>query len=536
MTYPTRLSLSVTVGGHDITSHLNLGTDVPGKLETVSVLSHQIDTLTFDVYNISSIVSYFKEWAEVIVTNTGTGVRLFGGFLQIPSLTADSGGTRLDGEIQCSDYTCLLDHIKVKELFIGYTDAAMLVALFAKYLPEISTTTYVQTLKTWPALTLNNITLRQAIDKLAQGAGCDWYIDYNKNLHFFYGTSAMAPFGLSDAPDLVNTFPYTTFVLNLDGTGVINRVTINGGTYLSDPQYHYLQGTGQDTVIYLPGGPWAAAPGNANLLVWRNDGTAVTPVWTAMNVLLSGSPVNPNDVVFDTANSVLTQLAAWPLLPNAVQIYGCYAIPSLVRSFTDQASYAYYGRYFDAVINDTTITDKQSALIAAIGLMSNNSMGGQQVTCTTMQPGLRAGMTTPVTNALYGLSGLTLQVQKATGTIMPGGYCSYDLELGVYHQNLIDMLIALARNSQPIPDWQAEVELADYLQTTETVAPITDSGSAPVATAGPYYWGAAVGPHKPLVWSLTSWGGASTKSFILKTDGGKLISADHGGDLILCSY
>jgi hypothetical protein len=537
MTYPARTALTVTIGGHDVTAYLNLGPELPGRLELHSVLTHQIDTCSFDVYNIGPVISWFKEWSEVIITDTGSGSRLFGGFLQLPSTASMAGGTRMDGKIQCSDYTCLLDHVKVKELFVGQTDAYMLAYVFNKYLPEINATTYVQALKTWPLLKLNNVTIRQAIDKLAQGAGCDWYVDYNKNLHFYYGVASAAPFDLSDTPNLTTTIPYTDFKMNLDGTGVINRVTVNGGTYLSDPQYHYIQGTGQDNIVFIPGGKWAAAPGNATLLVWRNDGTAGVPVWSPMNVLTPNTPlVNPADVIFDSSTSSLTQLYAWPNLPNAVRIYGCYTIPTLVRSFTDQVSFAYYGRYFDAVINDTNINDKQSALIAAVGLMVQNSLGGKQITCKIYQPGLRAGQTIKITNALHSIAGVSFQIQKADGVISMGGYAVYMLEIGVYHQNLIDMLIAVARNSQPVPDWADSQNLNDYLAETETITPISETTPAPTSTAGPYYWGTVAGGHSPLIWSASRWGGAATKSYILLTTGGKIVSADHGGDLILLSY
>ena len=496
MTYPLRTATTVTVGGVDITSHVLA--DNGSTIDISSILTHQVDTCKFTVQNSAALT--LNAWEEVIITNGVT--RLFAGYVQIPNPVHAAGGVRQDTIISACDYTCYTDHIFVKESWtVPVTDAAFLAYLFATYWPEIDATTYVQVLNTYPMIRYNWVSLRQVLDSLADGAGGDWYIDYNKKLHYFVAETNPAPYGLSDNPTPTATIPYTNFNMKKDGTGVINRVTVIGGRFLSPDTVLYLPGDGASSTILLPYRLHAAAANPISILMWRNDGTDSHPVWTPMTILLGDIDVMAvsTDLLFYFIEQKIEQLAPWPNLTKAVKIYCTYEIPLLAR-YSDAASYALYGKYFDYVLTNTDILDITSAKLIAAGKLLTSSMANPTITLDCYQPGLRSGQTITLINALETIN-TTFTIQRVDTHISTDGYCTFSVMLGLYCPDLTDILIKLARGAKVTPAWRDDEVLQDIEQTAETLT-LAETTHAPTTSAGPYKWGPSANVLK---WSFGKW-------------------------------
>lgn len=72
-------------------------------------------------------------------------------------------------------------------------------------------------------------TVREALEQVADEFRCFFYIDFDKDLHFFRVETEASPFDLDDtAPDMTATFPYTEFVLEKDTTELTNAVYVQG--------------------------------------------------------------------------------------------------------------------------------------------------------------------------------------------------------------------------------------------------------------------------------------------------------------------
>lgn len=499
MPYPNTIHLQVKVNGIDITSNVWL-VDPGSELQIESVLTRQIDRCTFFVGNYGALTS-FKEWDEVIITDLNTSVRLFAGFILQIDKQPNRRGNRVDAHVTAGDYASLFDHVSVKQQYLTtQTDAFILNDIFTRYLPEIDSTTFVQVQLSYPRIRFNRMTLRQVVDQLADSAGGDWYVDYNKKLHYFSLETDLAPFGLSDTPDMSTTFPYESIDKNDDGTGVINRVEVVGGNYLSDDVTIFVAGTGQDNRVILPfsmSGPSAGGP----LQVWRNDGTVLSPVWTPMTVLVGyiDQLSSATDVLTYFQEKVLEQTVAWPNLSNAVKIFGRYNIPLLTR-YSDNVSFSFYGRYFDAVITDSSIIDKTTARQRAQGLMANASLGSVALSMKIRQPGLHSGMTIHVTNASLSLSD-DFFIQRVVASVAQGGYATFDLNLGIYRPEFLDLLISIARNSKTVPEWRDDEVLEELLQQSETLA-LAEAATLTPDTNHAYKWGADA---HALKWSFGTW-------------------------------
>lgn len=462
--YPFPVRLQVLANGVDITSSVNMGIQ---DLQVDNVLTQQVDTCSFYVTNYQLLT--LKEWDEVIITDLNTSLKFFGGFVQRIDKIAVS--TRLDAVIHCSDYTCRLDHTYVKTQYTSpVTDAYVLNDVFTRFLPEINATDFVDTLRTYPKLRFNRLTLREVVDQLSTGAGGDWYVDYDKKLHYFLTEADVAPFGLSDTPNNTTLYPYSDLKVNREGTGIINRVEVVGGNYLSDDTTIYVAGTGQDQRISIPFS-MSAGTGQTGVLMWRNDGTVGVPIWTPLTVKIGyiQELAGANDVLYYYNEKVIEQQAVWPNLANAVKLFGKLSIPLQTR-YSDFVSYTFYNnRYFDAVINDQSITDKVTAQQLAQGLMARASLSATQVSCKILQPGVVSGQTIYLTNVIHSLANSPFTVQRVVTRVKTGGFIEADLTLGVWRPELTDIIIQLARNAKTPPIWRDDEVLQELLQEPESI-------------------------------------------------------------------
>ena len=77
-----------------------------------------------------------------------------------------------------------------------------------------------------PSISFDRIPLNQAIQKLAAQTNYYWYVDYNKDLHFFAKNSEVAPFNLTDAG---GKYLWDTLTLSRDVNQVRNQIVVRGG-------------------------------------------------------------------------------------------------------------------------------------------------------------------------------------------------------------------------------------------------------------------------------------------------------------------
>jgi hypothetical protein len=479
MTFPTRLSVTVTIGGVDVTAKIR-----PGTLNISNVLTQQIDTLSATIDGAKLL--NLSDWQEVIVLDGTT--RIFGGFL-LNNKKAEGANLDTDFNIAASDYSVRLNKVYIKEEYVNTSDADIISDIFTTYLSGegYDVSTYVTELYTHPSMRFNRVTVLDVIKRLAKLAKADWYVDYDKKLHFFPSGTAgsAAPFGLSDTPNFSTTYPYHDLVIDEDGSGVVNRVEIVGGNYRSDDTTFYLAGTGQDNRISVPF-KLHAPTGQTSIQVWRNDGTLASPVWTALTVKVGyvDDLVSATDVLYYFNEKVLEQTANWPNLANAVKVTAKYEVPLRTR-VQDQASYNHYGMYFDDVIVNTSIIDKAVARLAGLAELAEKSLAKTSISLEVDQPGIRAGQIVHFVSALHSKDADYI-VQRVTCKVGVNGRAFYKVSLGTYNTGLIDMLLSIAKSTKGEVAWSDEEVLDEVLQVAESIS-LTESVSVATST-NPYYF------------------------------------------------
>jgi len=193
----------------------------------------------------------------------------FGGY--IASIEHMLFGVRNVYRCIAQDYNSYLRSILVNETYAVKTEQFIIDDLFSTYWPEIDTTTYVTSTETL-TLEFPRLLLDEALEQLAEICGREWYIDYEKKLHYFTPVTTEAPFELSDTviEGLTTKLPYGGFRYREDATKLVNKITVvyDGGTVTrDDAASQALYGIFEDKYVdkIIDTAAWANLVGDAIL-------------------------------------------------------------------------------------------------------------------------------------------------------------------------------------------------------------------------------------------------------------------------------
>jgi len=506
---PSTRTIKVKIGGIDYTSRLLQSSSPPGSvaghLTIDNVITRRIDQCRFGLYPADGLDIML--WDEIIVSTTDEVTRHFAGFVtllkRVPFVDVD-GNDCVALNVDAQDYTCLLNKSIINREWTDETDKVIVQEIISYADPDLSadvgTATYVTENATLGKFRASRLTAREAIDRLAEIIGADWFIDYDGELHWFITEEETSVIQLSDEPNYSTSFPYSDLSESEPGIDIINRVIVIGGHYRSDDTTYILQGTGQDTHISLPFK--AHAPDGYNSIrVWRNDGTEGAPDWTALTVRVGyvDELEGADEVLHYYQEKALEQQANWPELPNACKVTAQYEIPLRVE-IRDNASYNRYGRWLTTRINDTNITTKAEARLRGKALLAAYALANPAYRCKTFEPGIRAGEMVLLTDSALNLDDYLL-VQRVVTRQLPNGLVATSINLGAYNPDLIDIIIALKRLTMSDVEWR-EDEILDILFTQYEILELSESVSLSTSEP-PYTWGD--GGSNDTEWGFGSW-------------------------------
>lgn len=185
-------------------------------------------------FKIDAFGSKWRPVGEAEVTiwwDAGASRKLFGGYIvRIDRQT--SQGHVVSYGCTLKNYAHLLDRKNVNKNYVGLTAISIIQDIVANYAgagittvnvdpdPELSVT----------GVSFNNIPPSQAIQKLADLLGYEWYVDENKDIHFFEKLSEVAPFALDDTG---GKYLFESLKLADDFTQLRNSILVEGGDELS---------------------------------------------------------------------------------------------------------------------------------------------------------------------------------------------------------------------------------------------------------------------------------------------------------------
>jgi hypothetical protein len=439
----------------------------PESVRIDNVITNRMDVCTFTLEGEHTLT---EMESEVILCSSDELTRYFAGILAAVDRDVE-GKTKI---INCTvqDYTILLDTVIVNTVMENVTDKGIIQALFAAYLPEIDTSEYVADGLLHERIVFNRVTLRQAMQQLSDMSGLDWDVDYWKKLHYFTDSDNPAPFGISDSPDYVATFPCYGLTYNRSGAGLANSYTVIGGNYYSDDTDFELAGNGQTTELLMPY-QLHEPVGETAILVYKNTGTDITPVWTLITVGADYlDSLDDFDCLYNYQQKLLKFAVAPANLTRAVKITGRYDVPVRVR-VRSQASYDTYGRWFEAVITDTDLKSREEAKLAGKGGLAENAFVKESGTFICDYAGLAAGQLITIVNTDRGINS-SYMINNVSMTIIGGTNCRYEVNYGQYNPDLVDIILSL-RNSTGQHVDQTDGEVVDEIVVQEETLDLAEA-------------------------------------------------------------
>lgn len=433
------------------------------SLKVISVITNRINTCDFILEGTHTLTAF----DELILSNTGETIRYFAGYLT--KIKRDVVGVTKVFHCEWQDYTILTDRVIVNEVYEDKTDAYIINDLCTKYLPEIDGSTYVSTGKTNDRIIFNRVTLRQAFNKLAHNSGMDWRLDYSKYLHYFTPETNLAPFGISDDPDLSTTYPCYGLEYTRDATQLINRQIVQGGFYRTADTDFELPANNQTTEFLLPY-HLHEVDGETDILVYVNDNTDEAPNWVAQGVGIDHKDTLGGAVdVLHNFEERLLKFGTAPLdLTRAIKVTGRYEVPVIVQARSEE-SYDDYGRWFDGpIIVDKNIDSRDWAKLEAKAVLAEHAFVKEKGSFYCDYDGLVAGQRISIVNSLRAIDGNYL-INKVVTRILGGTQCQYRVSFGKYNPDLVDIILAVKNQVKPFEAKRTDEVLNELFEQAESL-------------------------------------------------------------------
>ena len=317
------------------------------SLKINNILTNRVDTCSFDIKTYGDTTYKPTIGNEVIISNGAT--KIFGGIItSIDEIAEDF--KIISYKIDCIDYTRLLDHKLVSEVYENVTIDDIIADLLSSWMPAGFTGVNVDANVTIDYISFNFLPISKCLAELAKRVNYDWYVDYDKDIHFFSKEANSAPFSLADDD---GSYIFKTLLIRRDNSQVKNVVIVRGGEFLADTLTSEIECNGTDFYFTLP---------------YRFEDFQATLSTAPLDVGIdfSGQP-DDHDVLFNrdekilkfksadtpSAGAVLKAIGR-PYLPVRVKVYDRESIQSMISAEGGDGEYEH-------LIIDETINSKEGA-------------------------------------------------------------------------------------------------------------------------------------------------------------------------------
>jgi len=471
------MSLTVTVAGSTVqTTGISIS----------NVATSNPDSATFALINPAEKPEVGQ---EVIITLDATGEVLFGGII----VSVQESIFALDTpqyQVTASDYQRLLDRKLVAKSYEDKTCKEIIEDLVASFTdPAVGFTTgNVETGRVINKINFNYVPVSSCIKDLASLVKYEWYVDENKDIHFFQREKNFAPVQIDDTAleSVIERFSITP-----DYSQVRNRITVRGGFELSDYYTETITADGSQRTFVL-----AYPPHDLSM---KQGGVSKS---------IGVEFLNEDDGTYDyimNYNEKVVKCSEYPgktATPpegTAMEFTYKYQKPVIVfvNDYESQAAIAAVeggDGVYEHIVKDETLASSSEAHDRA--LIELNSYADPVVSGSfqTRVHGFRAGQTIVINRAGQDFNG-SYQIQSVEITCR-GGIVEYAVSFASNQYDLIDYLRSLAMKLNRVE--LREDEVIDLVEKIDEVILIEDSLTV---TLNPNVirWGSAK-------WGFAIWG------------------------------
>ena len=434
---------------------------------------------------------------EIVITDND-GTVIFGGYVITVSMSSIKADGTVVASLGCVDYTRLLDSNLVHRTYENMTDAAIIADIVSRYCPGLGiTTTNVVEGVTVDQISFNYLQPSQCIRQICDLTGRSWYIDYEKDIHYFPLTTNPAPFDIDSSNS-----DYIGLKVSKDSSQIKNRVYVRGGTKLSDPTTYIEAGDGEKTIFVLP-----EKPHDVTVEVDRGSGYVEETVGIK-NIDLSGY-----DWYLNFQEKYLEQDSGEAVLTSAhkLKVTYSYDIPILV-AIEDKDSIEEVGQREFAIF-DKAIKTTQAARDRATAELTDYANRMIEGDFTTHETGFISGQYININLSAYGINDDYI-IQRVTTTSQGAGKFIYHIQIAsAKTMGIIRFLIELLEANKNLIELDDNEVIDELLNVSDALLSDSLQESLTIDSAGPYRTWAGdsldSSPSTRAIWNLFEWGGNS---------------------------
>jgi len=457
------MSLVIKIDSVDKTSIIDTG-----SLRIKDKLNNRTNECSFTLqkYSDVGIVPVLNDEVEI----TLDGVKIFAGVITSYSDSV-AGKNRIEYEVVCKDYSQYFNRKLVTERYEDKTIDFIIDDLLSRYATDFTAVNVNADIEV-DSIAFNRITMSECLEKLVKLVSFSWYIDYDKDIHFFTKNTEIAPFSITDTSD---NYIYNSLELSKDLSQIRNKIFVQGGEEVGDIRDETFDGDGVKSLFRLAykysSKPTVTVDGIAQLVGIENlqDEIDFDCMWD-----FNQKYVRFKDTTLPVDGSDNVEVEGTPLFPILVEV-------------PNPVSIGEYGEY-EYAIKDTAIRSRQEGIDRAIAELEAYASEVSEGNFSTYRKGLRSGLTITVNSPLRGVNENFL-IQSVDFRVMS---VSGDAEVKyIYSINLatlktigiIDVLQKLLLD-EDLSEGEQET-LLTYLQFKDTIG-ISDSIGTPTTTSAPY--------------------------------------------------
>lgn len=452
------------------------------SVQKVEGLTKEPDTLSFSIRKTPSktIPALGDE-----VTLEEDAVKIFGGIV-VGRREQIEGGILVGWDLSVKDFTHTLDRKLVAKRYENQTARAIILDIISTYTTGFTTTNVATDTPLIGSVKFNYEPVSKAIQQIADLIGWDWYVDYDKDIHFFAENTVPAPFNITDTSD---NLEWGSLVFDRNILEMVNSVIVRGGEY----KRAIAEGDAIDT--------YEAQAGQVTFpLAYKYDDIVVKKNGSSQTIGVDNiTDPGTVQVLYNFTEKFVTFTSALSAGDDIV-VYGDAYIP-LIAQVRDQTSLTAYGEY-QKVIVDKTITSLDQARTLGKARLLEWADGAYEGSFKTTTTGLKTGQYITINSTLRGVNA-TFKINRITGRARTPNQMEYTVQfLTSGELTFTDIMVELlGRDRKQIVISDDEV-IQRFEALDEAPMTITDTVQALAKTSPPYKWDSGT---TTLKWNLGTW-------------------------------
>ncbi len=400
-----------------------------GSVKKKDNINQDADTLQFSLeYHAGQT---FRPEVSSLVEMLDGDTRIFYGRITSIDQSIESDSI-VSYDIRCNDIGRDLTRYLANETYEKMSVNDIITALLEDFSDGTFTTNNVNCDIEITKITYDRVNTWDAINQLADLTNYSWYVDYDKDIHFFPKNNEPAPINISDDSD---NFIFESLKISNDITQIKNRVMIKGGEVEGDPRTEYFDGNGtRDTFV------------TANKFA-RLPTVLVDGVEQAVGIDYLSSEED-FDCFWDY-NQKYIRFKEDTIPPAGTNNISVTGIPlyNIIIQMEEPTSIANYG-VAEFYKNVPDIKSREDAILYAKAQIEAYRAGIDEGEFQTYTSGLRSGQIISISSTLMGISEQFV-IQSVDFSMLTQEKFKYQVKLAsVKSIGIIDFLINLLKNNK----------------------------------------------------------------------------------------